>query len=137
MYDYVNGKQEWLAYGLSAEGEEAGRPRAVDRVRRDVPTCGPAERVGVARERAMAAGWDVCVVVNERRVVLGLLRESEPGADADTRVETIMELGPSTFRPNVRLDEMSAYFREHDLAGAPITTPDGVLVGWLRQNVDV
>jgi Mg/Co/Ni transporter MgtE len=129
----VAGKQEWLAFGLPSEGEEAARPRAGARARRDVPTCGPTERVGETRERARAAGWDLCVVVNEQRVVLGLLRERELAADPAASVEAAMELGPSTFRPSVPLAEMAEYFEQNELANAPITTPDGVLVGMLRR----
>ena len=44
-----------------------------------------------------------------------------------------MICGPSTFRPSVSLDEMKEYFGKHDLASAPITTPDGVLLGLLRR----
>ena len=134
MFDYTNGKMEWLAYGLPVEGEEAAVPRAGDRVRADVPTCLPSERIGAVRERAASADSDVCVVVNEQRVVLGLLREKELQSAPDASVETVMELGPSTFRPHVPLEEMEAYFREHDLPSAPITTPDGVLVGLLRRS---
>ena len=63
----MGGKQEWLAYGLPLDGEDAQMPRAGDRAARDVPTCSPSERVGAVRERVHAAGWDVCVVVNEQR----------------------------------------------------------------------
>jgi Mg/Co/Ni transporter MgtE len=132
----VGGKQEWLAYGLPLEGEDAQMPRAGDRAARDVPTCSPSERVGVVRERVHAAGWDVCVVVNEQRVVLGLLRQRELEADAEARVDAVMGLGPSTFRPNVPIAEMQEYFQNHALVSAPITTPDGVLVGLLRQATE-
>jgi Mg/Co/Ni transporter MgtE len=73
------------------------------------------------------------VVVNEQRIVLGLLCERQLQADPDARVEDIMECGPSTFRPSVPLDEMREYFRTHDLESAPITTPDGILLGLLRR----
>jgi Mg/Co/Ni transporter MgtE len=130
----VNGKMEWLAFRLPVEGDAAGIARAGDRVRADVPTCRPGERVGPVRERTEAAESDVCVVVNERRVVLGLLREHQLRSAPDGLVESVMELGPSTFRPSVSLEEMEAYFHENDLPSAPITTPDGVLVGLLRAE---
>ena len=74
------------------------------------------------------------MVVNDRRVVLGLLRPHELEADSEALVEDAMKPGPSTFRPNVSVDEMREYFQEHDLTSAPITTPDGVLVGLLRLD---
>ncbi len=116
------------------EGEDAGDPRAGDRLDRDVPTCGPSERVGAVRQRVKAAGRDACVVVNEQRVVLGLLGPYEFGADDEARVEDAMERGPSTFRPNMPLADVQEYFQKHTLSSAPITTPDGVLLGLLRRD---
>ena len=116
------------------EGDEADEPRAGDRTDRDVPTCAPSERIDAVRERVQAAGRDACVVVNEQRVVLGLLGPYGFGADAGACVEDVMEAGPSTFRPNVPIAELHDYFREHTLLSAPITTPDGVLLGLLRRE---
>jgi Mg/Co/Ni transporter MgtE len=90
--------------------------------------------VGPVAERARAAGWDVSVVVNQERVVLGLLRREQLDQKPDRLVEEIMRPGPSTFRPHVHIVEMAQYMEEHDLAGAPITTGDGVLVGMLRRE---
>src|SRR5919199_650618 len=73
VFDYVAGKQDWFAAGLPSEGKLAGRPKPGDLARRDVPTCGLAERVGDVHERARAAGWDACVVVNAESIVLGLM----------------------------------------------------------------
>lgn len=102
--------------------------------RDDVPTCRLDERVGDLAERVRREGWDVCVVVNEERVVLGLLREPPLGEDPGKTVEEVMRPGPSTFRPFVPIVEMAQYMIEHDLGSAPITTGDGVLVGMLRRE---
>ena len=116
------------------EGEEADTPRAVDRIDRDVPTCAPSERIGAVHERLKATGREACVVVNEQRVVLGLLGPYEFGAEAGACVEDVMEPDPSTFRPNVPIAELHEYFQKHTLWTAPITTPDGVLMGLLRRK---
>jgi Mg/Co/Ni transporter MgtE len=84
------------------------------------------------QQRVSAAGWDACVVVNEERVVLGLLRAEELARGSDERVEKAMRPGPSTFRPHVPIDEMAHYMIHHDLAASPVTTSDGRLVGLLR-----
>jgi len=131
VFDYVAGKLDWLAAGLPAEGTNAQRPRAGDVARKDVPTCHLAERVGEVRERVVAAGWDASVVVNQERVVLGLLRTKELRADPDLRVEDAMRPGPSTFRPFVSIEQMAKTMTEHDLMNAPVTTSDGRLVGLL------
>jgi Mg/Co/Ni transporter MgtE len=102
--------------------------------RADAPTCALEERLGDVRERVHAAGWDACVVVNERRVVLGLLRSAELAADRELSIERAMRPGPSTFRPFVAIEEMARFMAEHDLQNSPITTSDGKLVGLLRRE---
>src|SRR5688500_702109 len=77
VYDYTDGKLDWMAAGLPTEGTNSKRPRAGDVARRDVPTCSVDERIADVRKRVSAAGWDACVVVNDERVVLGLLRANE------------------------------------------------------------
>ena len=72
VYRYTAGKADWLASGLPSAGARASLPRIGDLARRDVPTCTLQERLGDVRERVRAAGWDVCLVVNARRIVLGL-----------------------------------------------------------------
>ena len=132
MYDYGSGKQDWLAAGLPTEGRVASWPRAGTVARSDPPTCSLDDRRGEAADQARASGWDVCVVVNGERVVLGILRGLE--GDPDTLVEEAMRPGPSTFRPHVPIVEMARYLLEHDLTTVPITTGDGVLVGVLRRE---
>jgi Mg/Co/Ni transporter MgtE len=92
------------------------------------------ERIDEVRGRVHAAGWEACVVVNDERVVLGLLRKDELLKGREDLVEQIMRPGPSTFRPHVRIEEMAAYMMEHDLASSPITTSDGRLVGILLKE---
>jgi CBS domain-containing protein len=134
VYDYEAGKLDWLAAGLPSEGTNAQRPRAGDVARRDVPTCHLDERLGDVRERAREAGWDACVVLNEERVVFGLLRSKELASGPDLRVEEAMRPGPSTFRPFVSIEEMAAFMIEHDLESSPITKSDGRLVGLLLRQ---
>ena len=134
MYDYVAGKLDWLAAGLPTEGTNASRARAGDVARRDVPTCRLEEPIRAVRERATAAGWDACVVVNHERVVLGLLRAEELRKGHEERVERVMRPGPSTFRPHMSIDEIAKFMVTHDLPNCPITTSDGRLVGLLRRE---
>ncbi len=102
--------------------------------RRDVPTCGLDEPIHGVRDRVSAAGWDACVVVNDQRVVFGLLREEELAKGSDEPVQAVMRPGPSTFRPHVPIGEMAHYMIDHDLPSAPITTSDGRLVGLLTVD---
>jgi rhodanese-related sulfurtransferase/CBS domain-containing protein len=134
VYDYRTGKQDWIGAGLPTEGTNTQRPRLVDVVRRDVPTCSLGERLGDVRDRAIAAGWDACVVVSHDRVVLGLLRAKELQADPQLLVERVMRPGPSTYRPFVSVEEMRRTMTERNLESSPVTTSDGKLVGLVRKQ---
>jgi Mg/Co/Ni transporter MgtE len=137
VYDYAPGKVDWLARGLPTEGRDAGAATAGSLARRDVATCTLDTPLHEARKRAAAAGG-VCVVTNEDRVVLGLLREKEfAAADDDAPVPKAMRPGPSTFRPHVAVKEMAEYMTKHNLESAPITSADGRLIGVLYRDVAV
>ncbi len=130
----MDGELDWLAAGLPTEGRNADVPRAGDVARRDVPTCRLEEPIGQVRERVRAAGWDACVVVNDQRVVLGLLRAGELQHGQDEPIEQVMRPGPSTFRPHVPIEELAHFMIHHDLPSSPVTTSDGRLVGLLRRE---
>jgi Mg/Co/Ni transporter MgtE len=130
----VAGELDWLAAGLPTEGGNAELPRAGDVARSDVPTCRLDESIGQVRERVRAAGWDACVVVNDQRVVLGLLRSGELQRGQDELIEQRMRPGPSTFRPHVLIEELAHFMIHHDLPNSPVTTSDGRLVGLLRRE---
>jgi len=130
----VAGELDWLAAGLPTEGRNASRPRAGEVARRDVPTCRLDESIGEVRARVQAAGWDACVVVNDERVVLGLLRAEELRRGQDESIERVMRPGPSTFRPHVPIEELAHHMIHHDLPASPVTTSDGRLVGLLRRE---
>lgn len=119
---------------MPTEGTNTQRPRLVDVVRRDVPTCSLGERLGDVRDRATASGWDTCVVVSQDRVVLGLLRAKELQADPQLLVERAMRPGPSTYRPFVSVEEMRRTMTERNLESSPVTTSDGKLVGLVRKQ---
>jgi len=123
-----------MGAGLPTEGTNAQRPRLVDVVRRDVPTCSLDERLGDVRHRAVTAGWDACVVVSQERIVLGLLRAKELDADPDLPVEHVMRPGPSTYRPFVSVEELRRTMTERNMDSSPVTTSDGKLVGLVRKQ---
>jgi CBS domain-containing protein len=134
VYDYRTGMQDWMGAGLPTEGTNAQRPRLADVVRGDVPTCSLDERLGDVRDRVAAAGWDACVVVSEKRVVLGLLRAGELQADPGLTAERAMRPGPSTYRPSVSVEQMRRIMIDRNLESSPVTTSDGRLVGLVRRR---
>jgi predicted transcriptional regulator len=99
-----------------------------------VPTCSLGERLGDVRDRVAAAGWDACVVVSQNRIVLGLLRARELQADPELPIERAMRPGPSTYRPNVSVEQMRGIMIERNLDSSPVTTSDGKLVGLVRKQ---
>lgn len=62
---------------------------------------------------------------------MALLRTEQFGRDEDLTAESAMRSGPSTFRPNVAINEMAELMATHDLPNAPVTTPAGELIGLL------
>lgn len=134
VYDYTVGKLDWIAAGLPTEGTNAGRPRAGDLARKDTPTAGLEEQLSAVRARVRSLGWNAVVVVNQERVVFGLLRAKELAQDVEQPIAQAMRPGPSTFRPYLSAKEMARSMVEHNLESAPITTSDGRLVGLLLQS---
>ena len=134
VFEYKAGKLDWMAAGLPTEGENARKPRAGTVARRDVPLCELHERLGDVADRIEGIGWNVVVVVDEQRVVLGLLRAAELAKDPELSIEQAMRPGPSTFRPYVLIKEMADYMTQHKLESSPITTLDGRLVGLLFRE---
>jgi len=134
VYDYVDGKVDWLAAGLPSEGRAASKPAAADVARSGVPTCALDDTLGEIRARAGATGVEVCVVVNAANVVLGILREEQLKGPDSQRVDEAMVPGPSTFRPHVPIGEMAHYMAEHELPTTPITTSEGKLMGVLFRE---
>ncbi len=135
IYDYVPGKADWSASGLPTEGTLADVPTVGGAARRDVPTCGPSEKVAEARERMIATRWDRCVVVNGERIVLGVLREKDLALSySEASVESAMRNGPATFRPDEPVEKVAKRMRERGVSSVLVTTSDGKLVGMLRRE---
>src|SRR2546421_8191499 len=74
VFDYAGGKLDWLSAGLPVEGANAGTPKLGKAARRDIPTCRLDEQVRAVRPRMTSHPDTPCVVVNDHRIVLGLLR---------------------------------------------------------------
>jgi CBS domain-containing protein len=132
VFRYQAGKADWFAAGLPRDGHEAHTPRVADVARRDVPTCRLDESVGVALNRMREGGWDVCVVVDDRRVVLGLVWAEAVGVEPSTPIEEVMQPSPLTFRPNLGAGQAPDRLEKQRTRRALVTTSDGVLIGLLR-----
>src|SRR5262249_54480459 len=137
VHRYTAGKADWFAYGLPTEGTRAEVPRIGALARKDVPTCGLDDRIGEVRERVRAAGWDLCLVVNEHNIVLGLLRQAQLGSDPSLSAQRVMEEGPVTYRPNRLAEEVANYLAKRRVPSILVTTSDGELIGvFYRKDVE-
>lgn len=134
VYDYVPGEADWFASALPMEGARATEPRVGDVARQDVPRCGLRDRVGAVRQQVEAAGWDICVVVNEHDVVLGLLRARELEASDEMTAEQVMRSGPATYRPDALVADVTKRLHQRRVKGVLVTRSDGTLIGWLRRQ---
>jgi CBS domain-containing protein len=87
---------------------------------------------GQAVARAGAAGWDLCVVVNEFRVVAGVLRSERLEPDDTRPAAEAMVPGPATVRAHEDLAPTRARMAERKVRWLLVTTPDGELLGMLH-----
>jgi CBS domain-containing protein len=133
VYDYVAGKKDWGSFGLPREGTKVPNRSAGMVARTDVPTCRRDERLVDVRRRVRAAGWDTCVVV-EDRVVLGRVGAKALASEEDISAEEGMSPGPSTVRPSIGADALLRRMRERNVRSFLVTTSDGRLVGLVRRS---
>src|SRR5688500_16510666 len=131
VYRYQPGKADWFAAGLPREGHEAHTPRVGDIALRKVPTCRIDERVGAVRVRMREGDGDVCIVIDDQRVVLGLVDAETLTVDPGTPVEQVMQSNPVTFRPNLRVGQVPDYLTTQRARRATVTTSGGGVVGLL------
>jgi Mg/Co/Ni transporter MgtE len=129
VYEYEDGKRDWVSFGLPHEGRLAEQPSGGDAARPDVPTCLLTNDLTEVRRRIRTSEWDTCIVVNEHSVVLGRLGREAIASDKEQSVEEAMTEGPSTVRPSIGLHALVRRMQEKDLTSWLVTTPDGRLVG--------
>jgi Mg/Co/Ni transporter MgtE len=132
--DYVAGKADWGSDGLPIEGRRPSSSRVGAYLQVDVPTCKLGDSLRDVCERVHNSDWDICFVVNEQRIVLGLLGRAALARDDETTVEAAMTAGPSTVRPSLELDQAVERMHAQKLTGLPVTRPNGVLLGLLRRD---
>jgi CBS domain-containing protein len=75
----------------------------------------------------------VCIVTDGSGTVLGRIRRRDLETAGSTAAE-VMEEGPSTFRPDVPLDELLERMQSRDLDNVVITDPDGRLMGIVERT---
>ena len=78
--------------------------------------------------------WDIYVVTNDSRVVLGVLGRSALRGANQTTVGSAMTPGPSTIRPSARIDAVRERMRDQSLTRIIVSRSDGTLFGVVRRE---
>jgi len=131
VYRYTPGKADWLAAGWETEGTQAKKARIRQMIQKDVPTCALRERLEDVKSRRRP-NQDLCVVVNDRNIVLGVIRGETWDANPLSRVADVMQPGPPTLRPDLDPKDAQKLLRNHDAPSVIVTTSDGELLGIIR-----
>ncbi|HEV2369879.1 MAG TPA: hypothetical protein VGR90_08375 [Acidimicrobiales bacterium] len=141
MYDYTDGKIDWMSYGLDVEGEEGP---FVTEVLDEIPTVRWDRTVGYARAQLSIAdlegdhdhsdhdagrpGLDraLAVVLGPGALAIGSIDEETfaHANDAELVVD-VMNLVPSTVRPSITVAQLMEGKDHHAL----VTSSDGVWMG--------
>ena len=134
MYDFIAGKTDWFACGHPREGSAAAVPWVGDLLLEGVVTCRIGSRLEEVSELASGSALDFCVVVNEERVVAGVLRGNALSKDPGSRVEDVMELGPRTIRPSQPVEKLLAKRSSQGVKSWIVTTAHGELLGVVARR---
>lgn len=116
---------------LPLEGRTAGRRRAVD-IAREIPTCGPDEPLADVAERMGEIERPLGVVVGEHDVVLGRLDGDVFGDAGDANAGEVMELAPSTSKPDTFLHDLVEGLRGEPTQTIIVTAREPAEAGRLR-----
>ena len=134
VYDYAPGKIDWFANGLPREGMAAGVSWVGDvAVSEDFATGTAQDELGTLRDRVEGGGYDFCIVLNDRRIVLGVLRGDALGKDPSLPAADVMELGPRTTRPNKPVEALLGARSSQGVKNWIVTTSHGLLLGVLAR----
>ncbi len=123
MYDYVDGKVDWMAYGLPVEGDDG--PFLADQLV-EVPTLDVTGSVADARQALERSGADAVVLVSPGGLAVGEVdRAALEGQAADVALLDVLHPVPSTVRPSVTVRSVA-----EGGGGVPlVTTSDGRFLG--------
>ena len=102
-------------------------------MRTDVPRFGLEYRAGDILEALRSAGMEWAAIVTSKGILLGRVK-IDSIKDPDAKATDFMEEGPSTYRPNVPLEELLGRMHEHRFDMAFVTDPDGRLRGLVTKR---
>src|SRR5215831_2960820 len=127
LYDYAEGKADWLAADLPFEGtaQLAGMF-----TRRGVATVEEQATAGEALRLLEAQGFGPVLIVNQSGVVMGAAyRDKLAAAAEEAAVGTVMRFGVSTVRPSEDVAALAHRMGDRGATRVVVTRSDGTLVG--------
>src|SRR5262245_54636342 len=118
--------------GMPTEGSFA-EPTIKQRIR-EVPICGLGESLDAVKAK-LFDDWQISVVVDSARIVLGLLDLTIIANSQGTQgtIDELMRPAPLTLRPSVSINEALARFEKSHLVFALVTKSTGELMGAVRK----
>lgn len=132
VYDFTDGKLEWLAKGLPTEGKGPHYVVAGEVVTRDDLLVGTPDETTDALATKMRDAQTYCVIVNDQDIVLGRVRKSALSAGA--RAWEVMEPGPTTVRPSEPAKPLLERMNKRNIPAMLVTTSKGKLVGLAKRE---
>jgi CBS domain-containing protein len=127
VYDYGEGKADWLAADLPFEGTAK---LAGMFTRRDVATVGEHTPAAEALRLLDAQGFGPVLTVNPAGVVMGAAyREGLESASGEAEAGTVMRFGVSTVRSSEDAAELAHQMSHNAVTRVVVTRPDGTLIG--------
>ena len=135
VYDFVDGKIEWISHGLPVEGDGPHFAVAGEIADRDaVLACRVGDRLGDVAHELDRVAHDYCVVLNDHDIVLGRMRKKNLHGPDETAVERVMEPGPTTVRASEPAKGLLERMREKNVPAVIVTTNGGRLMGTVTQE---
>ena len=126
VYDYGEGKADWLAADLPFEGTAR---LAGMFTRRDVATVGEQTPAAEALRLLDAQGFGPVVAVNPAGVVMGTAYREGLESAGEADVGTVMRFGVSTVRPSEDAAALAQRMSQKEVTRVVVTRPDGTLIG--------
>jgi len=135
VYDFGDGKLEWISHGLPLEGHGPHFAVAGEIADRDaVLVCRIGDRLGDVAHKLDTVAHDYCVVLNDHDIVLGRLRKKDLQGSDETAVEYVMEPGPTTVRASEPAKGLLERMRTKNVPAVIVTTNKGRLLGVVTQE---
>jgi CBS domain-containing protein len=135
VYDFIDGKIEWISHGLPVEGSGPHFAVAGEVADREaVLVCRIRDRLGDVAHKLDTVAHDYCVVLNDHEIVLGRMRKKDLRGSDETTVEHVMEPGPTTVRTSEPAKGLLERMRTKKVPAVIVTTNKGRLMGTVTQE---